>query len=89
MLSGAEATSVTDAQASLDEARSLADATMAGTDETALREALLSMANENRVAEYGDDYLDTETMDWAKAVLGVDDAFGKIDEVKDALADAR
>ena len=47
------------------------------------------MANANRVAQYGDDYLDAETMDWAKAVLGVDDAEGKIDQVKAALSDAK
>jgi hypothetical protein len=89
VLAGAEAKSVTDAQTNLDEAQTLADAKAAGTDETALREALLSMANENRVAQYGDDYLDAELMDWAKGVLGVDEAFGKIDEVKAELAVAR
>jgi hypothetical protein len=89
VLAGTEAKSVTDAQTSLDEAKALAETTIAGTDETALREALLSMANANRVAEYGDDYLDAETMDWAKAVLGVDEAVGKIDQVKAALSDAQ
>jgi hypothetical protein len=89
VLAGDEAMSVTDAHTSLDEAKALAETTIAGTDETALREALLSMANANRVAEYGDDYLDAETMDWAKAVLGVDEAVGKIDQVKAALSDAQ
>lgn len=89
VLAGTEAKSVTDAQTSLDEARNLADATIAGTDETALREALLSMANANRVAQYGDDYLDAQTMDWAKTVLGVDEAVGKIDQVKATLAETR
>jgi hypothetical protein len=55
------------------------------TDE-ALTEALLSAANKNRVAEYGaDDYVDQEMLDWAKDVLGVGDAYGKIDEVKGYL----
>jgi hypothetical protein len=51
-----------------------------GTDDEALKVALLDAANDNRVAEHGDDYIDQEMMDWAKDLLGVGDAFGKIDE---------
>ena len=42
------------------------------------------MANENRVREYGDDYVDEEMLDWAKQVLGVGDYDGKIDEIREA-----
>lgn len=50
----------------------------------ALTEALLAAANKNRVAEYGvDSYVDEEMLDWAKEVLGVDDAYGKIDEIRE------
>ncbi|MAS06790.1 MAG: hypothetical protein CL534_19185 [Ahrensia sp.] len=55
------------------------------TDE-ALTEALLSAANENRVAEYGtEDYVDAEMLGWAKDLLGVDDAYGKMDQMREAL----
>ncbi len=58
-----------------------ADEGLVGTDDEALREALLDAANEDRVEQYGDD----EIMDWAKDVLGVGDDFGKIDEVRESL----
>jgi hypothetical protein len=54
-------------------------------DDEALRQALLDAANENRVAQYGDDYINDDVMDWAKDVLGVGEAVGKIDQVRDAL----
>ena len=55
-------------------------------DDVALKEALLDAANENRIAQYGDDYLNDDVMDWSKDVLGVgDDADGKIDEVRETL----
>ena len=54
-------------------------------DDQALREALLDAANQNRVAQYGDDYLNDDVMDWARDVLGVGDDFGKIDEVRETL----
>jgi hypothetical protein len=56
-------------------------------DDVALKDALLDAANENRVAQYGeDDYLNDDVMDWSKDVLGVgDDADGKIDEVRETL----
>ena len=57
-----------------------------GTDDEALRQALLDGANKNRVAQYGEqDYVNDEMMDWAKAVLGVGDEVGKIDEVRETL----
>lgn len=62
-------------------------AEMAGTaDDAALTEALLAAANKNRVAEYGDAYVDAALLDWAKNLLGVGDAYGKIDEIRSATA---
>ncbi|WP_163264332.1 hypothetical protein [Chelativorans alearense] len=55
------------------------------TDE-ALEEALLAGANPNRVEQYGaENYVDQEMLDWAKDLLGVGDAHGKIDEVRTVL----
>ena len=56
-----------------------------GLDDEALEQALLDAANKNRVAQYGDDYVNDDVMDWTKDVLGVGDAVGKIDEVEDTL----
>jgi len=50
----------------------------------ALEEALRDMANENRLREYGDDYVDEDMLDYAKRVLGVGDYTGKIDELREA-----
>ncbi len=86
LLSGTEAKAVVDNQAELERTELDAETLAVGTDDEALREALLDMANENRVAQYGDDYVDTDMMDWAKEVLGVDEAFGKIDQVKEVLS---
>ena len=58
------------------DAQDLADLT-AGTDDEALRTALQDMAK-NRV-------VDDEMLDWAKDVLGVDDAVGKIDDIRGTL----
>jgi hypothetical protein len=58
-------------------------------DDEALRQALLDAANENRVAQYGDDYINDDVMDWAKDVLGVGGAVGKIDEVRESLEDSQ
>ncbi len=85
LLAGKEASSIADAKAEHEAALATAAAAAVGTDDEDLRQALLDMANKNRVARYGDDYVDTEMMDWAKEVLGVDDAFGKIDEVRAEL----
>ena len=60
------------------------DGLAADVSDEALEEALLAMANENRVREYGDDYVDEEMLDWAKQVLGVGDYDGKIDEIREA-----
>ncbi|MBB6468506.1 hypothetical protein HNQ96_004390 [Aminobacter lissarensis] len=73
------------AEEELADAQAVADAAAEGTGEDDLKEALLAAANPNRVAEYGDDYLNDEVMDWAKDVLGVGDAYGKIDEIKATL----
>jgi hypothetical protein len=57
-----------------------------GTDDQALRQALLDAANKNRVAQYGEEnYVNDDVMNWAKDVLGVGDHFGKIDEVREDL----
>lgn len=85
LLDSAEANAVAEAEASLDEAELAAAAAEVGTDDEALKAALLDAANENRVSEYGDDYVDDEMMGWAKDMLGVGDAYGKIDEVRDSL----
>jgi hypothetical protein len=74
-----------------DEAKALAEAELAadqaaiGTDDDTLRQALLDAANKNRVAQYGDDYINDDVMDWAKDVLGVGDADGTIDRVRETL----
>ena len=73
------------AEQALADAQAAAEAAGEGTSEDDLKEALLAAANPNRVAEYGEDYLNDEVMDWAKGVLGVGDAHGKIDEVKGTL----
>lgn len=76
------------AEQELADAQAAAVAAGEGTGEGDLKEALLAAANPNRVAEYGEDYLDDEVMDWAKGVLGVGEAYGKIDEVKATLQKA-
>jgi hypothetical protein len=85
LLDSAEAIAVVDAETSLTEAELAAETAAVGTDDEALKAALLDAANENRVAEFGDDYVDDEMMDWAKDLLGVGDAVGKIDEVRETL----
>jgi hypothetical protein len=61
------------------------DAASLGTDDPALKQALLDAANKNRVAQYGDGYINDHVMNWAKDLLGVGDAEGKIDEVRQTL----
>ena len=69
----------------LSDAEQQAEAAAVGTDDEALREALVDAANRNRIAQYGDDYVNDDVMDWAKDVLGVGDRVGKIDEVRETL----
>ncbi len=85
ILSSDEAADVSEAQSAVDEAEARAAASSIGTDDHALKEALSDAANRNRLAQYGDDYIDGAVMDWAKDVLGVGDSFGKIDEVRQYL----
>ncbi len=85
ILDSETANEVTEAQADLIGADATAAGSSIGTDDDALRQALLDDANDNRVAKYGEDYVDAEMMDWAKNVLGVGEAFGKIDEVRQEL----
>jgi hypothetical protein len=85
LLGSSEAMALAEAEKAAADAQLAADEAAAGTDDEALREALLDAANENRIEQYGDDYVDDEVMDWAKDVLGVGDDFGKIDEVRESL----
>ena len=78
--------SLVEAEGDLDEAQARADAYEGETDDQALTEALLAAANPNRVEEYGADaYVDDEMLSWAKDLLGVGEAEGKIDEVRESL----
>lgn len=52
---------------------------LAATTDEMLIEALMVAANDNRVAEYGDGYVDPALLDWAKQRLGVGDYDGLID----------
>ena len=52
----------------------------AATTDAMLVEALMVAANDNRVAQYGDGYVDAELLDWAKQQLGVGDYDGLIDD---------
>jgi hypothetical protein len=74
-----ELTDLADAGADLDDATAAVETAEAASDDDALKEALLLAANDNRVAQYGEDYLTDEILDWAKSVLGVGDASGAID----------
>ncbi|MEQ1950665.1 hypothetical protein [Mesorhizobium sp. CN2-181] len=89
ILGSPEADALADATADAADARKAADAAAVGTDDETLRDALEAAANQNRLAQYGDDYVDDEMMDWAKDVLGVGDDFGKIDEVRASLEASR
>jgi hypothetical protein len=57
---------VVDAETSLTDAELAAETAAVGTDDEALKVALLDAANDNRVAEYGDDYIDQEMMGWGQ-----------------------
>ena len=62
------------------------EAFLDGADDEALKRALLDAANKNRVAQYGaENYVNDEVLGWAKEVLGVGDATGKIDQVRDTM----
>jgi len=69
----------------LSQAEDAAQTAAVGTDDKALKQALLDGANKNRVAQYGDDYVNDDVMDWAKDILGVGDADGTIDRVRETL----
>lgn len=78
--------SLVEAEDGLEEVQAKADAYEGETDDQALTEALLAAANPNRVEEYGADaYVDDEMLSWAKDLLGVGEAEGKIDEVRESL----
>ncbi|MEE4012424.1 hypothetical protein V1T76_10200 [Roseibium sp. FZY0029] len=72
------------AEAEYETEKTSLDGLAADVSDEALEEALLAMANENRVREYGDEYVDEEMLDWAKQVLGVGAYVGKIDEIREA-----
>ena len=72
----------------MDQAQETVEAGADAVSDEALEAALLAAANRNRVEQYGDDYIDDEILKWAKNVLGVGDAEGKIDEISDFLAES-
>ena len=67
------------ATTAFEEATDAADAATAAAGDEALKNALLLAANDNRLAQYGDEYVTDEILAWAKSVLGVSDAGGAID----------
>jgi hypothetical protein len=85
VLDSTRATDLANAEDAVDQAQLAADEASVGTDDEALKQALLDAANKNRVAQYGPGYIDGDIMDWAKNVLGVGDAYGKIDQVRETL----
>jgi hypothetical protein len=85
ILGSSDAAALADAEDAAAEAQTAPDEASIGTDDAALKAALLDAANKNRVAEFGDDYVDDEVMTWAKGVLGVGAEIGKIDEVREAI----
>ncbi|MEQ1768640.1 MAG: hypothetical protein ABL879_02280 [Devosia sp.] len=68
------------AQTALDEINSEVAAGLAATSDEMLIEALMSAANDSRLAQYGDGYVDPQLLAWAKQELGVGDAQGLIDD---------
>ena len=76
ILDSSEADALADAETSFAEAEAVADEAAIGTDDEALRAALLDAANQNRVQQYGDDYLDDEVMDgpWISSALAMTSA---------------
>ncbi|TYC63336.1 hypothetical protein FMN50_03080 [Rhodobacterales bacterium] len=86
-LESSEFTSLSDADTALQDQKSELEALSASISDEALADALLEMANENRVREYGDDYVDEPMLEWAKEVLGVGDYQGTIDEIREATQD--
>lgn len=85
-LSSEEAGTLSALQDQADNAQERIDLLADQVTDEALAEALLAAANENRVNEYGaENYVDDEMLNWAKDLLGVDDAVGKIDQMREAL----
>ncbi|MHA7773237.1 hypothetical protein [Roseibium sp. M-1] len=58
------------------------------SDET-FSEALIAMADPALLEEYGDTYVDEAMLAWAKQVLGVGDHEGKIDEIRNEMANGQ
>jgi|GEM_PF-4394525 len=58
------------------------------SDET-LAQALIAMADQDLLEEYGDAYIDAAMLDWAKQVLGVGNYDGKIDEIRNEMANGQ
>jgi hypothetical protein len=57
----------------------------AAIDDEALEAALVAAANKNRLAEYGDSYVDAEMIGWARDVLGVAAPAAPIEEVPEPV----
>lgn len=77
----AQETAVADAEAAVADAEAKADLAAVGTDDAALEAALLEMSNKPSA----DGTIDPEVLDWSKEVLGVGEAVGRIDEVRETL----
>ncbi|MEO6395632.1 MAG: hypothetical protein ABIO40_06945 [Devosia sp.] len=74
-----ELAALQEAQSDVDLYTAEVEAGEAATTDAMLVEALMIAANDNRVAQYGDGYVDAELLDWAKQQLGVGDYDGLID----------
>lgn len=77
----AQQATVADAEADAAAAEAAAAQAAVGTDDAALEDALREMSNKTPA----DGTIDPDVLDWAKDVLGVGDAVGKIDEVRETL----
>jgi hypothetical protein len=82
-LGSEEFNSFKDAEVALQEQQDEFDTLAESVSDESLTQALIDMANDNRVRQYGDEYVDEEMLDWAKQVLGVGDYYGKIDEIRE------
>ncbi len=86
-LNSTEARTLADAQAAAEAAAATEAALESATSDETLANALRAVADEDSIAEYGeDDYIDAEMLDWAKDLLGVGRAYGKIDQIREARA---
>ena len=69
-------------------AQEQAAAAAAAIDDAALEAALIAAANKNRLAEYGDSYVDAEMIGWARDVLGVAAPAAPVEDVPEQVEPA-